>query len=155
LKRDKRKQLDELRKSQAKLANRTSGAALRISSGRRAGRADRRASCVVVPWRVSVLSDNRSSAFASFFFANFALPSLLFFPMISSMRPPMSGPRHLPRKRGLSCRRSPTSYDSWTRRRSRRSCSANSAWHCARFLRPWAAEPSLRAFWIHHHPTPG
>lgn len=37
------------------------GAAFRISSGSSAGRACRRESCVVDPWRVSVLSDTKSS----------------------------------------------------------------------------------------------
>lgn len=49
------------------------GAALRISSGRRAGRPDRRPSWVVEPCRVAVLSDSSSAPSASFFlFANCA-----------------------------------------------------------------------------------
>lgn len=44
------------------------GEALRISSGSRAGRPGRRASCVTEPWRVSVLSDTKSSALAASFF---------------------------------------------------------------------------------------
>lgn len=54
------------------VGGRVTGAAFKISSGRSAGRADRRASCVLEPWSVTVLSDSRSSTGLSFFFETFA-----------------------------------------------------------------------------------